>query len=237
MRSLLAIVMSLIAIPGFAAEVSPELVAVFQKLANGERQTVVLYGTSLTIGGEWAKAMKAWFDEAYPGQVNFVNSGKGGANSDFGVKSLEPRVLAHRPDLVLIEFSYNDAIDNLLTPEHAWNNLDQMATRIREPNPHAAIVLQTMNVGWDPRPDHRPFSRRANLEAFNENYRRYAREHAFPLIDHYPNWLHLKETANEKFRAYLPDGSHPTSEASQAVTWPSVRALLAKARSLAISQL
>ena len=235
-RKILLMIM-LLATTSFAGNVSPELNEVFRRLDKGEKQTVVLYGTSLTIGGEWAKAMKSWFDEAYPNQVNFVNSGKGGANSDFGVKQLEARVLAHRPDLVLIEFSYNDSIDNLLTPQHAWNNLDQMVKRLREQNPAVAIVLQTMNVGWDPKPDHLPFSRRQQLEIFNENYRRYAREQAFPLLDHYPNWLRLKEQEPEKYHAFLPDGSHPTPAASLAVTWPTLKALLEAARTSAKSSL
>jgi len=228
--------MNLMVGASFAGDVSPQLTGVFRHLQNGDQQTVVLYGTSLTIGGEWAKAMKAWFDEAYPNQVTFVNSAKGGANSDFGVKKLDERVLAYRPDFVLMEFSYNDAVDNLLTPEHAWKNLDQMVTRIREQNPSVAIVLQTMNVGWDPPPDHLPFSRRPKLEVFNENYRRYAREQAFPFIDNYPNWLRLKQEEPEKYHAFIPDGTHPTPEGSLAVTWPAVKALLEAARASAHSE-
>jgi len=236
MISRIFLMMNLLTVISFAADVSAQLTGVFKRLENGEKQTVVLYGTSLTIGGEWAMAMKTWFDKTYPGQVTFVNSGKGGANSDFGAKKLEERVLAHRPDFVLIEFSYNDAIDKVLSPEQAWNNLDRMVSEILKQNPEAAVVLQTMNTGWDPRPDHLPFSRRARLETFNDNYRRYAKEHALPFIDHYPNWLRLKEQESEKFQAYLPDGSHPTPEASLAITWPSVKALLEAASASTISK-
>lgn len=220
----------------FADDRPSPLTAFFQRLEKGGKQTVVLYGTSLTIGGEWARAMKAWFDETYPGQVTFVNSGKGGASSEFGVKNMEPRVLAHRPDLVVIEFSYNDAVDDLISPEKAWGNLDRMVSRLREQNPSVAVVLQIMNVGWDTKPDHLPFTRRPRLETFNENYRRYARENDLPLVDHYPIWLRLKEQENEKYRSYLPDGSHPTPEASLAVTWPAVKTLLEAAQASAISQ-
>jgi acyl-CoA thioesterase-1 len=220
----------------FASEISPQLIAVFHSLEKGEKQTVVLYGTSLTIGGEWARAMKAWFDDAYPDQVTFVNSGKGGANSAFGVEKLEERVLSYRPDFVMIEFSYNDAIDDILTPGQAWQNLDQMVTRIQKKNPSIAIILQTMNVGWDPRPDHLPFSRRAKLEIFNENYRRYAREKSIPFIDNYPAWLQLKQQEPEKYRTFIPDGSHPTSEGSLAIHWPAVKTLLETARASSLSQ-
>jgi len=225
------LLMAFLASTGPSATVSSELTEVFQHLEKGQKQTIVLYGTSLTIDGEWAKAMNSWFHETYPDQVIFVNSGQGGANSDFGFKNVEKRVLEHRPNLVVLEFSYNDAIDNLLTAEQAWNNLDKMVSCMREQNPKVAIVLQIMNVGWDPNPNQLPFSRRIDLEKFNENYRRYAQEQKLPLIDHYPNWLRLKEQENKTYRAYLPDGSHPTPEASLTVTWPSVKALLETARS------
>lgn len=234
-RTLLAFLLMTVTFSS-AADQASQLAQFFQRLDKGGKQTVVLYGTSLTIGGEWAKAMKAWFDETYPGQVTFVNSGKGGASSEFGVKSLEPRVLMHRPDLVVMEFSYNDAVDDLISPEKAWGNLDQMVSRLRAQNPSVAVVLQIMNVGWDPKPDHLPFSRRPRLQTFNENYRRYARENNLPLVDHYPNWLRLKEQEYEKYRSYLPDGSHPTPEASLAVTWPALKTLLETARTSAISQ-
>ena len=101
-----------------------------------------------------------------------------------------------------------------------------MVAAIRSQNPRSAIILQIMNVGWDPRPDHLPFSRRANLEKFNENYRRFATKNALPLIDHYPAWLKLKEQNPETFHKYLPDGSHPTPQASLAVTWPAIESFL-----------
>lgn len=46
-------------------------------------------------------------------------------------------------------------------------------------------MLQTMNVGWDAPNGNRSLSARPQLEAFNEVYRGYAREHGLPLLDHY----------------------------------------------------
>lgn len=203
---------------------------VFKKLQSGQPQTIIVYGTSLTAGGMWAKAMKEWFDKEYPNQVIFVNSGRGGANSDVGVQSLTPKVLNLKPDLVFIEYSYNDAVDDLMPVQKGWDNLDKIVTGIHTQNPQTAIVLQTMNVGWDPSPEKLPFSRRANLEKYNDNYRRYAREKNLPLLDHYPAWLQLKEQEPEKFRAYIPDGSHPTPQGSLAVTWPTIEAFLNQAK-------
>src|SRR5690349_11253996 len=75
----------------------------FRSLAAGKKQTVVVYGTSLTHGGAWANATKQWFDQTYPGQVTFINSGGPGQNSDWGLANLKAKVLDHHPDLVFVE--------------------------------------------------------------------------------------------------------------------------------------
>jgi hypothetical protein len=56
-----------IATIGHATE--PRLMQLFRKLEAGAAQTVVVYGTSLTLHGEWALAMQNWFATNYPGQV------------------------------------------------------------------------------------------------------------------------------------------------------------------------
>jgi lysophospholipase L1-like esterase len=205
---------------------------ILERLQEGEQAKVIVYGTSLTAGGEWTKALKAWFDGSYPEQVAFVNSARGGVNSAWGNNNLQEKVLSHHPDLVFLEFSYNDAIDDRLTIAEAKEHLLAMVRGICDHNVEAAIVLQIMHVGWDPSPDHRPFSRRANLEAFNQIYRETAREFQIPLIDHFATWEKLKQEQPEAFRAALPDGSHPTPEASLRITWPPIRALLEGCKNL-----
>jgi lysophospholipase L1-like esterase len=207
------------------------MAAFFQNLRAGRNQTVIVYGTSLTAGGAWAIALREWFDEHFPKQVKFVNSGGPGENSDWGVQNLPDRVLAHRPDLVFIEFSYNDAHAKFAMPlERGAKNLDTMVQALREKNSHVAIVLQTMNVGWDAPNSNRSLSSRPQLESFNENYRRYAREQRLPLLDHYQSWMKLKQENPAQFQAFIPDGSHPTKEGNLTVAWPAIRAFLEQAR-------
>ena len=203
----------------------------FQNLRAGRNQTVIVYGTSLTAGGAWAIALLEWFDEHFPKQVKFVNSGGPGENSDWGVMNLPDKVLAHRPDLVFIEFSYNDAHAKFAMPlARGAKNLDAMVHALREQNPHVEIVLQTMNVGWDAPNSNRSLSSRPQLESFNENYRRYAREQRLPLLDHYQSWMKLKQENPAQFQAFIPDGSHPTKEGNLTVAWPAIRAFLEQAR-------
>lgn len=202
----------------------PPLPVIFRNLAAGKKQTVIVYGTSLTAGGAWASAAKQWFDEHYPGLVTFINSGGPGQNSDWGLENLKAKVLDHRPDLVFVEFSYNDAHEKFAMPlERGADNLDKIVQAILGENPEATIVLQTMNVGWDAPNANRSFSIRPQLEKFNGNYRACASKHNLPLLDHYAAWLKLKESDPATYQRYVPDGTHPEKEGSLAVTWPGVR--------------
>jgi acyl-CoA thioesterase-1 len=208
----------------------------FENLQEGKKQTVVLYGTSLTSGGEWAKAVKSWFDVTYPGLVNVVNSAGPGQNSDWGLKNLKPRLLDHKPDLVFIEFSYNDASNKFQLPlERGMQNLDAMVKALEGVNPGITIVLQVMNIGWDAPNGKRSQSTRPQLEAFNDNYRTYARLHSMMLLDHYPNWRKLKETEPKIFQSYVPDGTHPNAAGSLKVTWPVVKEWLESQRKRALA--
>lgn len=208
-----------------------EAPAIFRKLEAGQPQTVVVYGTSLTHGGRWASATKAWFDKTYPGKVKFINSGGPGENSDWGLANLQTKVLDFYPDLVFVEFSYNDAHQKFQMPvERGAANLQKIVEGIRSRNPDATVVLQTMNVGWDAPNGKGSLSIRPNLEVFNDNYRNLARAQNLPLLDHYTAWKTLKETEPEKYQRYIPDGTHPVAEGSLAVTWPTVKAWLEAGR-------
>jgi acyl-CoA thioesterase I len=213
----------------FAFEPLP--IQLFKNLQNDKKQTVVVYGTSLTHGGAWAKEMKSWFDEQYPGLVTFINSGGPGQNSDWGLAQLKTKVLDHQPDYVLIEFSYNDAHEKFKLPvERGAKNLAAMVAAIHKARPHAEIILQTMNVPWDPPNSKFPAKSRPHLEAYNDNYRAFAKEHRLPLVDHYVAWKKLLETEPAKYHKQLPDGSHPNAEASLAITWKGIRTLLEQAQ-------
>ncbi len=197
--------------------------AFWPNLRAGQKQTVVLYGTSLTAGGAWAKDLATWFDQKFPGQVTVINSGGPGQNSDWGVTNLEKLVLSHHPDCVFLEFSYNDAHEKFQMPvARGATNLLSMINAIQEQNSASLIVLQIMNVGWDALNGNRSASVRPNLTACADNYRRLAQEKNLPLLDHSIAWQQLKEQNPAHFQALIPDGSHPTLQGSREVTWPTV---------------
>lgn len=212
------------------AKSSGPLEEFFQKLKAGEKQTVVAYGTSLTAAGAWVPLMQQWFEEKFPGQVTVINSGGPGQHSDWGVAQVENKVLVHSPNLVFVEFSYNDAHQRFkLTPEHCRKNLETIIAAVQDRNAATAIVLQTMNAPWDP-PEGKgmkdSFTNRPELEVFNDNYRAVAKERQLPLVDNYPDWVKIKESDFPRYQALVPDGSHPNRNGSTEVTWKNVQALL-----------
>lgn len=217
-----------------AADALP--VTTFRNLQAGKKQTVIVYGTSLTAIGEWSNAVGDYFAKEFPGQVTFSNAAKSGMQSNWGASNLAERVLSRNPDLVFIEFAINDAnTKNKVPLEKSEANLDEMVQALRRQNPRVDIVLQTMNLAWDsPKvPEKKYGSDRPNLEAYYEIYRRSAREHDLPLVDNLPAWSKLLQEDPEKYRAFVPDGIHPNSEASLSITWPAVRTLLERARAAA----
>lgn len=107
--------------------------AVMRKAESGEPVSIVCIGGSITQGtisggtkdsemlksGElpsksaYAEIFFRWWQERFPeSSFSFVNAGIGGTDSYLGVHRLKQDVLEHQPDLVLVEFSVNDADDN-----------------------------------------------------------------------------------------------------------------------------
>ena len=193
----------------------------------------MVFGTSLTEHGYWVTALKEWFDQRFPGKVTLVNSGGSGQNSDWGVQNVQAKVVARHPDLVFIEFSYNDCVTRFnLTPAHARENLDKIVHAIRTDDPQAAIVLQTMNVPWDAPNGNKSAANRPQLDVFNDVYRACAREQYFTLLDHYPSWAKFRDSEPDKFHSAVPDGTHPNREGTLAVTWPEIEKFLNAAAAL-----
>jgi acyl-CoA thioesterase-1 len=202
---------------------------VFVNLAAEKKQTVIVYGTSLTAGGEWTREMKRWFDKRYPKQVKFLNSGGSGMNSDWGLENLEDKVLTHSPDLVFIEFSYNDAAEKFkLSTDKAARNLDGIVAGIQKRNHQATVVLQIMNLPWDAPNGKGSKSSRPKLDDFNAIYLAAAKTKGLPLLNHWVTWTKLMKDDPDNYHSSVPDGSHPNKEASLAVTWPALREWLKK---------
>lgn len=205
-------------------------------LKAGKDQTIVVYGTSLTAGGEWTKALKGWLEKVNPdAKVNFVNSGQSGKSSVVGVQKLDEVVIAKKPDTVLIEFAVNDAFklpgkDAPVTQKQCRKNLEEMIDRIKTTLPGTEIIIQTMNPSWDAPNGNGSGLKRPELASYYEVYRKVAAERGLQLIDHNKNWEKIRSENEEQFKAYVADGVHPTKEASVKVTFPELKTSLDEKR-------
>jgi lysophospholipase L1-like esterase len=210
-------------------------------LRKGTPQTVVAYGTSLTAqpaAGQWVNDLRSWLNSQYPGLATVINSGMSGKASNTAVQNLQSKVLNYDPDTVIIEFSMNDAFTNFsasnnptdwnpqITTARAKSNLESMITSIQTQNPFAEIVLMTMNPVYDGPPTFTGATYRPDLASYYQVYRDVASERGLLLVDNYVNWESIYNGNMNLFRAYVPDGVHPTSAASSAIIFPAVKDVL-----------
>lgn len=192
------------------------------KLEKGIRQDIVVYGTSLSSGGNghaWMQPVAAHLGKLYGDSlISYSLAGKGGMWSSWGVKNLEDSVIAKKPDVVLIEFGINDAFADYHTSVAvARLNLEYMIDRIWLYDASCEIILQVMNM-----PIGKSARLRPHLDDYYAMYRSVAAEREILLIDHYPNWLSILEKGEEEFRKYVPDGIHPNKVAGEQIIAPQI---------------
>ena len=83
-------------------------------------------------------------------RIEVLNRGFGGYNSRWGLKILNGAVVAARPDIVIIFFGANDAVDPQVPQsvplEEYTSNLREMILRVRLELPATTIILMTPPV-------------------------------------------------------------------------------------------
>jgi lysophospholipase L1-like esterase len=199
-----------------------------QHLRAGESQIVVAYGTSLTAS-DWPAQLHAWLDTQFPGQSQVVNRGRPFMASQNerpifdALVQLDAMVLSQTPDTVFLEFAMNDALEEFhITPQQLHDNLNTMIDRILADDPNREIILMTMNPAWTPPDDLSGQSYRANLADYYQANRDVAAERGLLVIDHHRNWIELRDTNPTLFKQYIPDGTHPSTEALMQVVTPEI---------------
>ena len=188
------------------------------RLDAGEKQTIVTFGTSLTKVGAWSDQLRTVLEQNYPGQITLINGAQGGANSDWGCKSFDEKVLQHNPDTVFIEFAINDAVEGRdVSVEKARGNLEDMMDRLLKARPDCEIILMAMNPTAGLARERRP-----HLGDYNQMYRDVAKERGFQLIDHYPVWEKLLNENPGFYIQYVLDGTHPNRAGALHVIMPTL---------------
>ncbi len=193
-----------------------------KRLQHGQPQHIVVYGTSLSSGGNgkaWMEVVSRRISKDYGDNLfSYTLAGKGGMWSVWGVKNFEDSVIAKKPDALFIEFGMNDAFQEYGTSVAlAKLNLEYMIDRVRLYNDSCDIFLQIMNMPIGKSADYRP-----HLQKYYAMYREVAREKSVMLIDHSTNWQIILDQGEEVFRQYVPDGLHPNRKGGEEVIAPNI---------------
>jgi acyl-CoA thioesterase-1 len=176
----------------------------------GSRLGIVAFGTSLTASGDWQDALAGRLRACLDAEVEMHTIALPGANSNWALEHLD-EVIARSPDIVLVEFSINDAsLLHGVSADRSRANTEEIITRLEAMIPNVRIVLMTMNPASGLRWASRPF-----LGDFYRIYRDIARERRAELADLTPQWDAFEQQAEA-----VPDGLHPTPEAARAVIVP-----------------
>lgn len=118
----------------------------FAKAKAGGKVTVAYFGGSITAANGWRPQTTAWLQQRYPkAQFIEVNAAIGGTGSDLGVYRLGRDVLAHRPDLVFVEFAVNDGG---ASSEQIYRCMEGIVRQIHRTNADTDICfVYTMHEG------------------------------------------------------------------------------------------
>lgn len=184
---------------------------------KGRPARILLVGTSLSVT-DWPKRLAA---QGTPcgAALDVEVIARPGAASDWGWPQLDARLAqAPSPDLVLVEFSVNDA--------SPWNGFPLWTSR----RLHRQIVarveaaglplwLATMNPGWGRNGLERP-----GQDRYHGIYRDLAASTPAGLIDTIGIWRALPAPTRQ---ILVPDGLHPTPQGMDQVILPAFGTALA----------
>ncbi len=185
-------------------------------LERGDRQKIVVYGTSLTANSAWPAEFQRSLHASYGYKLRIVNAASGGKDSRWGLANLRKRVLSEKPDTVFIEFSINDALEkSQLSVAESMENLTKMISIIRHEQTYCDVILMVMNP-----PTGKPLEERPKILSYHDGCRRVAIQTSCRLIQFAPLWREIISKQPELWREYVPDGIHPNKRACREVIVP-----------------
>ncbi len=112
---------------------------VMTKIRAGREVTVAYLGGSITAMNGWRNKTTDWLRSTYP-KATFkeIHAAIGGTGSDLGVFRLGRDVLAHKPDLLFVEFATNDGGQ---APEQIWRSMEGIVRQTWRQDPLTDIVF------------------------------------------------------------------------------------------------
>ena len=158
---------------------------------------IVAFGTSLTARGRWPDLLGERLARCLDRPVEMHTIAKPGAGSDWAIQAV-PDVVARKPDLVLLEFSMNDA--DLLDGVSLAASRQRHTTLLKELDkslPNLRVLLMTMNPVTGLQRLKRP-----RLNAYYDIYHTLSETRNTGLADMAPRWAALPA-------GWSVDGVHP----------------------------
>ncbi|QNN23859.1 SGNH/GDSL hydrolase family protein [Planctomycetales bacterium ZRK34] len=112
---------------------------VLAKLEKGGEVRIAYLGGSITAQQGYRVFTRKWFAEQFPkADVKEINAAIGGTGSDLGVFRLGHDVLAHKPDLVFVEFAVNDGG---APPDRIWKAMEGIVRQIWQADSRTDIIF------------------------------------------------------------------------------------------------
>ncbi len=130
-----------------------ELPEVMDKLRRGIVLKMLLFGDSIAAGsnasGEndspphlpsWGNLVADGLKRYYKENIAFTNTSVGGKDSQWGLSTVQERVVAHDPDLVIIAFGMNDGTGRM-DPKLFKLNIQGIIDKVRQHNAKSEFIL------------------------------------------------------------------------------------------------
>jgi len=137
-------------VPKYAGKTLP---CILKKLKAGKPVKIVLYGDSITAGGNASGRTKAsphmpaygelfveYLRTAYGSKITVKNMAVGGKTSTWGAANARKRVTREKPDLVILAFGMNDGTGNM--PSATFQkNIRTIMDDVKQSNPAVEFIL------------------------------------------------------------------------------------------------
>jgi lysophospholipase L1-like esterase len=174
-----------------------------RKMAAHEPVTIAFLGGSITQNsseGGFVSMIPQWVESQAPGvKVTVINAGLAATGSDFGAKRVSREVLAHHPDVVVVEFAVNDA------PRECAADMEQIVRRIRLANPQTDIVFIYTVMNWS-----LPMLDRGTFPKSVKQHEQVAAHYGLPTVALGYVAAQKIRTGEWTWKNFSPDDCHPT---------------------------
>lgn len=202
--------------------------------------TVVAFGDSTTALRGPLKVYAQVLQEELPKRgipvTKVVNSGIGGHTTADAARRFEKDVLAHKPDIVIIQFGLNDgsidlwrnpkAKDPRVSVAEYRRNLEQMIASLKLRGVH--VILMSFNpMRWTPKlkemygkPPYKPDDPdgfNVVLQDYLTTVREIAKQEKVSFLDVYAMYDKFPKETGRSVDTLLPDGVHPNDEGQRMV--------------------